>query len=221
MATPAANLHDWALTLEGLAFVDIIALVYPHHLKMVEKQRFGDKTPIYYEIVAQLTELYPGAKLIHLVRDGRDGTISFIDVGRDHYYQRAEFEWARAMGYQCRNLAFHYADQIIEVKYEDLATNSDVRSGVFANFLARRSAGQVWTGGSLPIWFRLVNVTRIANSVAHSLRMRSALHISNGRRSNVSSSRLACIQISSSSGDKLNFPGRVRRPLLHVPGRLL
>jgi hypothetical protein len=123
MATPAANLHDWALTLEGLAFVDIIALVYPHHLKMVEKQRFGDKTPIYYEIVAQLTELYPGAKLIHLVRDGRDGTISFIDVGRDHYYQRAEFEWARAMGYQCRNLAFHYADQIIEVKYEDLATN--------------------------------------------------------------------------------------------------
>jgi hypothetical protein len=42
--------------------------------------RCGDKTPIYIEIAEELIALYPGAKFIHLIHDGRDVAISRIDA---------------------------------------------------------------------------------------------------------------------------------------------
>jgi hypothetical protein len=47
-------------------------------------------------IVPQLATPYPDAKFIHLIRDGRDVAISFIDLGFSHYYQKS-FEWTRVM----------------------------------------------------------------------------------------------------------------------------
>ena len=44
----------------------------------------------------QLITLYPDAKFIHLIRDGRDVAISWIDVGWDRYYE-GSFEWTMAM----------------------------------------------------------------------------------------------------------------------------
>src|SRR6202000_521244 len=63
--------------------VDIINIVYHRHLRASGKQRFGDNTPIYFKIVSQLIDLYPDAKFIHLIRDGRDVAISWIDLNYD------------------------------------------------------------------------------------------------------------------------------------------
>ena len=67
--------------------VDLIDLVYRHLLEASGKQRLGDKTPHYFAIVPELATLYPGAKFIYLVRDGRDVAISWIDAGWQRYYE--------------------------------------------------------------------------------------------------------------------------------------
>ena len=93
MGIAADDLRSWAMAMQHPKLVDIINLVYQRHLHDSGKQRFGDKTPVYYSILPQLLTLYPGAKFIHLIRDGRDVAISWIDVGWERYYERDKFEW--------------------------------------------------------------------------------------------------------------------------------
>lgn len=43
------------------------------------KARFGDKTPGYVSEIGQLAELLPEARFLHIVRDGRDVTLSYLE----------------------------------------------------------------------------------------------------------------------------------------------
>jgi hypothetical protein len=115
-------LHRQAVTLKDPRLVDIIDLVYREHLARTGKPRFGDKTPAYFMIVPQLATLYPGARFIHLIRDGRDVAISLIDLDYEHYYQE-DFEWTIVMHKRGALLDSHYSSQILEVKYEDLVAD--------------------------------------------------------------------------------------------------
>lgn len=135
MGLPADELRGRAMTLHNPKLVDIINLVYQWHLEASGKRHFGDKTPIYYEIVPQLITLYPDAKFIHLIRDGRDVAISWIDVGWERYYERAKFEWIPAMQYRREHLKSAYAERILEVKYEDLITNLEATVRRICDFL--------------------------------------------------------------------------------------
>lgn len=109
--------------LNGPRLVDVVDTVYQHHLVLAGKQRFGDKTPIYIDIIPQLSVLYSGAKFIHLICDGRDVAISNIDLGWDRYYERANFEWTLAMAKRREYLNSHHASNILDVRYEDLVSD--------------------------------------------------------------------------------------------------
>jgi Sulfotransferase family len=124
MEISADELERQASNLVSPKLADIINIVYRHHLHGAGKLRIGDKTPRYVRIVPKLCALYPGAKFIHLIRDGRDVAISFIDAkfnGRP--YHGKKFEWTQAVqkGLSYRNSS--YAHQIMEVRYEELVTN--------------------------------------------------------------------------------------------------
>ena len=71
MQIAADVLHRQAMALKDPQLVDIVNLVYREHLARTGKPRLGDKTPRYFMIVPQLAALYPDAKFIHLIRDGR------------------------------------------------------------------------------------------------------------------------------------------------------
>jgi hypothetical protein len=103
MEIPPDELRSWAGALETPKLADIINLVYQHHLQLVGKQRFGDKTPYYIRIIPQLAALYPGAKFIHLIRDGRDVAISYIDANMDKYYDHRNL-WLESMKMRDRYL---------------------------------------------------------------------------------------------------------------------
>jgi hypothetical protein len=120
MGIAAGDLRHWAENLDRPTLADIVNLVYLWHLQRSGKQRFGDKTPIYIEIVPQLAALYPAAKFIHLIRDGRDVAISQIDLGWDSYYERNRFDWTMAMAFRRRYLNSPLAGCILDVRYEDL-----------------------------------------------------------------------------------------------------
>lgn len=124
IATDDFTQHAMALASPKLA--DIVNLVYQRQLETEGKNRFGDKTPQYIGIVPELAALYPGAKFIHLIRDGRDVAISFIDAdfeGRCYDGERFQWIWAIHKGLAYRNSP--HARDILEVRYEDLVSNPE------------------------------------------------------------------------------------------------
>ncbi len=120
MEISAEDLAAMAARLPHPDLAAVIDLVYRRQLERAGKSRSGDKTPIYFEIVPQLATLYPGAKFIHLIRDGRDVAISRIDVDWDRYHERAKFEWTLAMAKRREYQASELSRQILDVRYEDL-----------------------------------------------------------------------------------------------------
>lgn len=116
--------------------VDVLNLVYRNQLTGAGKPRFGDKTPIYITILPELATLYPGAKFIHLIRDGRDVAMSIIDAhwsGR--CYDGKDFDWTRAVRLGLAYRKSPHAAQILEVKYEDLVANFEPAVRRICSFL--------------------------------------------------------------------------------------
>jgi hypothetical protein len=84
------------------------------------KPRWGDKTPVYVESMEPIHEALPEARLIHLIRDGRDVALSRArrGFGKNAGGRRAGERWRRrilAAREQSQRLP-HY----LELRYEDL-----------------------------------------------------------------------------------------------------
>ena len=85
------------------------------------KPRWGDKTPHYVHHIAQLLEIWPGARFVILVRDGRDVGLSVrgLPFGPNNTWAAASW-WARGIRAGDRAQADH-PDNVMTVRYEDLA----------------------------------------------------------------------------------------------------
>lgn len=95
--------------------------VYACVARQAGKARVGDKTPTYVRILPQLAALYPDAQFIHLLRDGRDVALSYIDAGWElRCYQGDRFEWTEAVRAAHVFGAKAAAGTWIDVRYEDL-----------------------------------------------------------------------------------------------------
>jgi len=126
MKMDALEFRREALLLEKPRLRDIMDLIYRRHLATVAKPRFGDKTPLYVGIVPQLAVIYPGARFIHLIRDGRDVAISFIDAGFEgRVYDGKRFEWINAVHKGLEYRQASVAEAILEVRYEDLVASPE------------------------------------------------------------------------------------------------
>jgi hypothetical protein len=142
MEIAAQDFSQWALALDHPKLVDILNLIYQRHLEVAHKLRFGDKTPTYFAIVPQLAQLYPGAKFIYMMRDGRDVAISRLRLDWDRYYER-NFEWAAAV--RCRQAysTTPYSPLILDVRYEDLVTNTEGSIRKICEFLDEKFEPQM------------------------------------------------------------------------------
>ena len=122
--------------LEAPYLRDIVELVYKKHLNREHKHRWGDKTPGYIEIVPQLASLFPGAKFIHFIRDGRDVAKSFQSLqwaGR--WLHDNTREWVEAMDYNERWIHSELSAQIFQARYEDLALDTEKTVREICKFL--------------------------------------------------------------------------------------
>lgn len=90
------------------------------------KPRWGDKTPWYYLCRREVMALFPGSKVVHIVRDGRDVVRSLETLGwhgptnkdRAVYWRlRVELaqEAARELGPE-RNLIIRYEDLVLDTR---------------------------------------------------------------------------------------------------------
>ncbi len=116
----------------------LMNLVYQHHLHRAGKPRFGDKTPPYIGIVPQIATIYPDARFIHLIRDGRDVAASWINAHFPGGTWDPAFEWRRAarlaLAYRCSAMA----ERILEVRYEDLVRDLEGTVRRVCDFLGER-----------------------------------------------------------------------------------
>lgn len=110
-------------------------LFYRLYAERFGKTRFGDKTPSYCEHMGAIGKLLPEAHFIHIIRDGRDASLSLRPLwfapGRDIttlalYWKRM----VRAGRAGASNVAAY-----MEVHYENLISNPEEQLQAICNFL--------------------------------------------------------------------------------------
>ncbi len=99
----------------------VLDSVFGQLAKHLGMPRWGDKTPDYNNHLEMLYELFPDAKYVHVVRDGRDVALSLQHV---HFGPNSMFLAARDWQDQVVRVATFVAglpnEQVLELRYEDL-----------------------------------------------------------------------------------------------------
>ncbi len=118
----------------GLTIGQALDAVFTAYAVKHGKRRWGDKTPMYMRHLGLIDGLFPDAQYVHLIRDGRDAALAFLDMPEGvvtrtwaHPRSPAGFacEWttevarARALG---RRVG---PSRYLEIRYEDLVADTE------------------------------------------------------------------------------------------------
>lgn len=121
--------------------------LYAEFARSKGKPLGGEKTPDYVRRLPLLHELFPSAKIIHIIRDGRDVALSLLDwatekkgPGRLNLWSESPlgtsalwWAWQVSSG---RNAALHLGpDSYCEVLYESLVAEPEAELQRLASFL--------------------------------------------------------------------------------------
>lgn len=83
------------------------------------KKRWGDKSPGYITKLKVLHRMYPEAKFIHIIRDGRDVWTSIGHKWEDNVVLVAR-DWAKSIHSARKYAKSNLKDKYLELRYEDL-----------------------------------------------------------------------------------------------------
>ena len=78
--TPIEDVRAQLAGVSTVAYPEAIEAAFMAFAQSRNKKRYGDKTPRYIEHLPLLARLWPNAKFVHLVRDGREVALSYADV---------------------------------------------------------------------------------------------------------------------------------------------
>ncbi|ODS33231.1 MAG: Sulfotransferase domain protein [Candidatus Scalindua rubra] len=84
------------------------------------KRRWGDKSPGYISKLPLLHKLFPNAKFIHIIRDGRDVWLSQKRLGVKRSIVNFAREWVYTICKAKKYAAMHLKENYHELRYEDL-----------------------------------------------------------------------------------------------------
>src|SRR6059036_812569 len=146
------TLYDWGISPDdvrprlrkGMTTSEAIVAIFETYAERQGKPRWGDKTPLYMQQLPLLERLFPDALWVHLVRDGRDAALSFLELpagfsGKTWAQPRTvaqfaarwkvEIDAARALGRRAR-------DRYLELRYEDLVADPTLELRRISEFAA-------------------------------------------------------------------------------------
>ena len=118
----------WRLGLEPASFSDcrsfreVLSRLYETWARDENKPRWGDKTPGYVREIPLLIKLFPGARILHIYRDGRDVALSWFShvwFGPRNMYTAAG-QWRRRVNAGRGAAATLPRGTYMEVRYETL-----------------------------------------------------------------------------------------------------
>lgn len=116
---------DIALTpgdfVEDRSFDAVVCRLFDAWARTENKPRWGDKTPHYIQNILTLVELFPSARVIHIVRDGRDVALSWLKAGFEprNLYTAATL-WKRYVSTGRRAGMMLPLATYLEVRYESM-----------------------------------------------------------------------------------------------------
>jgi hypothetical protein len=112
---------------------EAIAAIFETYAERQGKPRWGDKTPLYMQQLPLLERVFPDAIWVHLVRDGRDAALSFLELpegfsGKTWALPRTVAQFAarwRTEILAARRLGRHAGGRYLELRYEDLVAEPE------------------------------------------------------------------------------------------------
>jgi len=117
-------------------YSDAIAAAYKAFVRAHGKSRWGDKTPRYVEHIPFLAGLFPGARFVHMVRDGRNVALSYANVPfGPKTVARAARLWARRVEIGIRDGRALAEGRYLELRYERLIADSESEIRSLCTFL--------------------------------------------------------------------------------------
>jgi hypothetical protein len=135
------TLYDWGIApddvrprlREGMTTSEAIAAIFETYAERQGKPRWGDKTPLYMQQLPLIERLFPDAIWVHLVRDGRDAALSFLELpegfsGKTWALPRTVAQFAarwRTEILAARKLGGHAGSRYLELRYEDLVAEPE------------------------------------------------------------------------------------------------
>jgi hypothetical protein len=102
-------------------FASTVDAVFSAYAEHHGKPDWGDKTPIYVLHIPLIAHLFPTARFIHLIRDGRDVALSYLSIpwGPTNIWQAAH-KWRRDVSVGRRHGQMLGSERYLEVRYENL-----------------------------------------------------------------------------------------------------
>jgi hypothetical protein len=117
---PEEEVWDRLRSLPNPRIADVIEAFFVVYAEREGKPRWGDKTPGYSLEMVRITKLFPNARFVHLIRDGRDVATSIRENIEDISATDAALLWAtRVRKGRAQGRAVG-PDRYLEVRYEDL-----------------------------------------------------------------------------------------------------
>jgi hypothetical protein len=140
----AEDLKEQVCRLNAVWIRDLAQIVYGTYVNATGKARWGDKTPPYVRIIPQLSKMFPGARFIYLVRDGRDVTKSFqsLMIYGPTIHQNT-IEWLVANRWEREWRASPYAASILQVRYEHLVVDPEGALREICQFIGEEFESQM------------------------------------------------------------------------------
>jgi Sulfotransferase family len=123
---------DWQSYPRDLA--GVLDGVFSYFARKEGKQRWCEKTPHHVQHISKLADLFPLARFIHVIRDGRDCAASF----NRRWHRSPEltmFRWKKVIREGCRQGRMLGKERYMEVRYEDLTTDPEYWLQQICNFL--------------------------------------------------------------------------------------
>ena len=175
----AQEAKEWPKQKRSLAA--LCDALYRYHAAQHQQscQRWGDKTPANTFFLNLLYKLFPQAQYIHMLRDGADVVVSYVQAGLYQSLLEAAERWKDAVTIAAQ-FANHHPTRCLLVRYESLVQEPTVTTQAVCAFLEVPYEPTMLAVGNQVAG--MGDVTRLAHhtQVQHPI---SAAHIGKGRHS--------------------------------------
>jgi hypothetical protein len=142
LAEPAVQAWDVTVRPEEVDLAQCATLgstidqVFQTYARKNNKDIWGEKSPPYTQYVYMIEKMFPNARYIHLIRDGRDVALSLMEKtwGPGDLVSSLEY-WARQISCARRMLYMLPDHKYMEVRFEELVANPEVELRRVTQFL--------------------------------------------------------------------------------------
>jgi len=114
--------------------IDVIYKTYAAE-QFPEATFWGDQSPIHTFFLPNILSIFPNAKFVHLIRDGRDVVASLIKMNGDASLYESIYRWKESI-FRVKKMRRKIKDvNYLEVKYEELVSDPETALRKVSDFI--------------------------------------------------------------------------------------